>query len=343
MNKEKKERPISFVAGRSGGHIIPGLIYGRQQHTDKEIIFFSTATRIDKQLLQGRRRCTCFFLSLGSFPGKYVFQYPIFVIQLLRTFFQSIWLLRKTNPFMLISMGGYISIPVVFAAKILRIPVTLFELNTTPGRAIRFLTPFADNVYICFKEAQTYFPAHKVSIKSYPLRFNENDIMDQEQAKHQLGLPLKKKTLLILGGSQGSQFLNALMQDFVLTYPDQARKLCILHQTGNADEARNIQEFYETNQIFSEAFAYRENMLPFYCAADALISRAGAGTLFEITFFKKPAIIVPLETASTDHQLANAKAMQQKFPYLLDILKQSDIEQDRILFFSQLLKHICHP
>ena len=134
---------------------------------------------------------------------------------------------------------------------------------------------------------------------------------------------INKKTLFILGGSQGSIFINNLIKKW-LKKNKGLLNIQIIHQTGNSDPT-DWQEFYSKQNISVYHFEYSNNIKEFYQIADLVISRTGAGTLFELEFFKRKAIIIPLETNNSSHQLQNALEMSIKNPALFITIRQKEI------------------
>ena len=230
-------------------------------------------------------------------------------MQFVRAFFISYKQLRYIRPDHVMSMGGYISLPVCLAARMLKIPFDLYELNAVPGKAVVWLAPLARKIYVCFDEARAYFKPHKVVVSSYPLRFGVGDSMPKVRACMQLGLDETKKTLAILGGSQGSRSINELMKTFFKAHPQIVDKVQVIHQAGSLG-VQGLKDFYRELGISALVYDYDHKLEYTYSAADLIIARAGAGSLFEIAFFKKRGIIVPLELSSTDHQVDNAYALQ---------------------------------
>lgn len=131
------------------------------------------------------------------------------------------------------------------------------------------------------------------------------------------------KTILILGGSQGSRSLNELVMGYVSQLPAGC-KLQIIHQTG-AQNCELLEQFYLLKQIPALVFSYRDNLMPYMICADLIICRAGAGTLAEVLPLHKPVIVIPLQTSYTSHQLENAQALAQTNSQLT-VLIQSEIE-----------------
>lgn len=321
---------ICFVAGHSGGHIIPCVTHAqriRAEQPHATILFFTTTNEFDKKIIQNYQCITTLVqLPLCKLPGKQFFTYPLFVVQVIASCVKSLMMLYKSKPQRIISMGGLVSIPVCIAATLLRIPIELWELNVEPGKTIRCLASFATTINICFKETKKYFPNHTCSVVKYPVRFSEQDKKkSRENICTTLGLAHAKKTILIVGGSQGSQFLNNLIKQWLIENNSIHAHIQIIHQTGNQDLAI-MQEFYKRLQIPAIVFAFYSNIQDYYCIADLIICRAGAGTLAEIIFFEKKCITIPLQTSTTAHQLQNALALQKQYPDLVTVMYQQHVK-----------------
>ena len=332
--------PLCLVAGKSGGHIVPALSYAheyRQTSPDTPILFFSTDAKLDTSIVLSYPFISTYVpIKLDNFPRKKVWRYPAFIWHLINSFLTSIKYLWSQAPKRVISMGGYISIPVCLSAWLLRIPIELFELNASPGQASLFLAKFATKISVCFEQALNFFPANKTYKREYPLRFTDADRISKNQACIYLGLDPKKKVLLVLGGSQGSHFINNLLKDLTKEYAQELKDIQILHQTGDADVGA-MRMVYADGSFTAQVFDYKNDLQYCYSAADLVIARAGAGTLFELAFFSKKSIIIPLEADTTTHQLDNALAMAQRYPDLFIVLNQSSIKNDHNLFLKTLI------
>ncbi len=321
------QNPICCVAGISGGHIIPCLQFAKKQYaySDTPLLFISTTAALDKKIVAQFPEITDRFeLTLRNVPYRGWWKLPLFAFSFIQATWKSFWYLKKHTPSHIVSTGGFVAVPVCIAGKLLGIPISLFELNVIPGKAVKVLTKLATTVFICFKETSTYFKRPCI-LTSYPLRFSEQDKkITPTEAKLQIGFSETKKALLILGGSQGSQFLNNLIQQIPIPL---LQAYFIVHQTGSEQVVECI-DFYARNNIDAQVFAYRDNLNFYYQAADIIICRAGAGTLFETLFFEKQTIVIPLETKITDHQLDNAYAMQRTRPDLFSVLRQGELVKD---------------
>lgn len=338
---------IAFVAGRSGGHILPALTLAQQikvQDPNTNIIFFTTSYPLDQAIIKkhGSHVGQHIALTLGNVPFYNIFKILIFSINLLRAFFKSWRILRTMRPAKVIGMGGYISIPVCLAARILHIPVHLYDLDAKPGRANRFLAKYADKIFVCFEQTKLYLPIAKCELATYPIRFDTQvKHLSQESAQTQLGLS-NKKTIFINGGSQGSVFINACIKEWLELNPHIHSLIQIIHQTGSYDST-DWKTFYEELDIPAFTFSYRQDLVPCYSACDLIITRAGAGSLFEALFFEKPIITIPLETSSTAHQKDNARAMATSFPNLVTMITEQEIKKDNMIFFKNLNRYIYSP
>jgi len=330
---------ICCVAGKSGGHIIPCLTIAQKKQA--HILFFSSNTPLDRAILSQDPRVSWHIMLLLSTRAQSLLRT---MWQAISSFFVSFFYLCKHRPEEIITTGGIVAIPTCIAGFILRIPITLYSLDAVPGKAIRFLTPFATSIITPFTASQKYFPARKCRIESYPVKYESmTTIPDQGTALHSMGLSPHKKTILVLGGSQGSLFLNNCMKIFVESSYFDCNAIQIIHQTGSLD-ATDWKEFYTEKNVTAHVFSYTPHLENIYAAADLIICRAGAGTLFEIKFFNKKCIVIPLETNTTTHQIDNAWAMSSEYPELFCMVMQKDIEKDPTTFFAMVKQflHLSH-
>ena len=338
---------VAVVAGASGGHLIPGItsaLAALNDESAQEVLFFTTCSLLDQSIL--KNYATTFSISslpILPLPGKKWWCYPRFFLSMIKSFFISFRILRSKRPYQLISMGGLVSIPVCLAARLLGIKIILFELNAIPGKAVTFLAPLAHKIWVCFDDAGTYFKSEKVQIHSYPLRFTEKDRLQQDEARKNLGLEPQKKTLLIVGGSQGSQTINTIIETLISEYPQVLREIQIIHQTGaykiGTEFAHHwFADFFQRKDSTAVVFDFTDDLHICYSAADVVIARAGAGTLFELQYFLKKTLIIPLENVAQSHQVDNALAMIRQNPELFFLLRQRHLQKMPSLLYDQLTK-----
>ena len=329
-NKKLMHQPIiCFVAGRSGGHIIPALTLAQQEYAKYDFMFLSSDVQLDKDMLASTPHHIP--LTLGNIPYKKPWLLPQFIYQLAKAICTSVYHLHKHKPKKVISTGGYIALPVCLAATLLRIPIELFELNVIPGKATKVLAPLATSISICFEESKQYLPQKKCVYKPYPVRFPPEDKkITPTSARENLNLGPHKKTIFILGGSQGSLFINNLFKQWLKHNKQLHNTIQVIHQTG-VNDPTDWQQLYQQYNIPACVFAYNNNIKYCYAAANLIICRSGAGTLFEILFFETPCITIPLETATTNHQIANACALEKRYPHLFTMIQQHTIAKNPAL------------
>lgn len=320
-----KKTYIAVVAARSGGHILPGLTLAHEhckQHQGRQILFFSTNNSFDKQIINSYPdNITHISIPLDNVP-LHMYKYPLFIAHCIYSFFVSLYYLIKFKPHSIFLMGGYISIPVCLAAKLLRIKRELYELNAVPGKATRLLAPLANHIHVCFKPAMHSFNVNKTKLTHYPIRFAKNNV-SRTEAHHKLSLEESRSTLLVLGGSQGSVSLNKSFGEYLQKNPQLYSRINIIHQTGGLDTT-DWALLYKNLGIKACVFAFSNNLALHYAAADLIIARAGAGTIFETLFFKKRLVLVPLEIEGNDHQLHNAQAIAREHPELCTVIRHKE-------------------
>jgi len=334
------KRTICGVAGRSGGHIIPCLNHIQvllEHDLEQQVLFFSTDTTLDKNIVSKASFVTKHVaLPLENVPYKKWWRLPFLISGLFISLIKTTYFLIKYRPDLIISTGGYVSLPVCLIARLLSIRVELFELNVIPGQATKALAPFASTVRICFPETKKYLKTDNCLISPYPLRAAyKKALPTKDLALKFLDLSAHKKTILVLGGSQGSHSLNRLIPRALKEYPSATRELQIIHQAGN-DNLEEIISLYQQLGIKAKVFSFHDHIQQLYAATDVVICRSGAGTLFETLHFKKRCITIPLKADTTTHQIDNAYSFTQQYPDLFSMIEQHELETHPNLLVAQL-------
>jgi UDP-N-acetylglucosamine--N-acetylmuramyl-(pentapeptide) pyrophosphoryl-undecaprenol N-acetylglucosamine transferase len=223
--------------------------------------------------------------------------------------FQAFWHIFSLNPDLILSKGGFGSVPAVIAGWILRVPIFLQESDVSAGAANRFLSKLSVEIFTAFPVGKTTgIPAKKMISTGNPIRTKLLEA-NKEEAKKALKLVGEKPVILILGGSQGAQRINDKILEIL---PKFLKDFEIIHQCGskNFNEIKN-----EVKVILPEELQKYYHLYPFldsktlanaYAAADAVVSRAGAGAIFEIAALGLPSILIPLPESARKHQLKNA-------------------------------------
>lgn len=323
---------LCFVAGKSGGHLLPCITKAEkilQIDATNQAYLFSSGSSLDYKIMEKHPTIHHYVpASIESVPYKQPWLFPLFAYNMGAYFFNALYKLWEIKPSKIISFGGLNSIPVCLAGMALGIPFDLYELNVQPGQSIKFLSYFTDTLYICFAQTAQYFTNKNCIVTPYPVRFNYADrIYNKEKIIKTWNLSSDRKTIVILGGSQGSLFVNQAIKDCLEQDSTLRDSIQIVHQIGINDQA-DYKEFYEQHGIPAVVFAYNEQLENFYNLADLIICRAGAGTLFEVEFFKRQCIIIPLQTDLNNHQVQNAQAVAEMYPDYFSVILQENCAEN---------------
>lgn len=248
-------------------------------------------------------------ISCGKFRRYFSLENFLDFFRVIGGFFQSLKILKKLKPNVVFSKGGYVSVPVCFAAWMLKIPVVLHESDVTPGLANRICGHFAKAVCVSFDETKKFFPLKKILVTGNPVRpFVLKG--DQEKGFRITGFTGQKPVLLIMGGSLGAEYLNELVFGSLCKL---LQHIDIVHITGKGKfDLKKI--FHVDENLLKEykCFEFLDEELPhIYAISDLVVSRAGANSIAEIVALEKPSILIPLgRDASRGDQLENAKFME---------------------------------
>lgn len=293
---------IIVAGGGTGGHIYPAIsVVQSLQKIDPSIeaLFVGTPQGLESKIIpKAGYRLALIQSGKLNFSGQ-VFQKIKTLLKIPVGLAQSLKILLKEKPDMVLGVGGYASAPIVFVAALMGKRTAIWEPNAHPGMANRILSRFVDKSYLVFADATKYLKSKNNIVLGMPLR-SEIEDYTPNTAKHPIF------TILCFGGSQGSAFLNDKMSDLVLQNPEIASKIKVIHQTGPRDFKR-MQDKYK-NHASVEIHEYIYEMPKYYNQADLLFCRGGASTLAEAAAFGVVPIVVPLPAAD-DHQQRNAEAL----------------------------------
>jgi UDP-N-acetylglucosamine--N-acetylmuramyl-(pentapeptide) pyrophosphoryl-undecaprenol N-acetylglucosamine transferase len=305
---------IILTGGGTGGHLFP-LVAVAKKIKEKlgpevEFLYVGSGLAMEKNIMAEYGILTRHVLS-GKMRRYFSLQNFTDFFKIPLGFLQSLWILLRFMPDAIFSKGGYVAVPVVLAAWLYRIPILIHESDSIPGLANQFLAKLANRVAVAYPSAEKYFPAEKLALTGNPVRFEVTD-GDAVMLRTQLGFTASKKTLLVLGGSQGSQVINKAI---VTILPQLLRSYQIIHQTGEQNfqqvTAEAAQQGVKAGHdgYFAVAFLNANQLRDAFALSELVISRAGASFISEIAANGKPAILIPLENSANDHQRMNAFAL----------------------------------
>src|SRR5579871_934659 len=294
--------PATFVmaGGGSGGHVIPALAVARELRArGHSALFIGTRRGLESKLVPAQ-----------DFPIEWIEIGGLNRVGLRRTLSTlgelpfSVWqaarMLDRTKPAAVFSMGGYVAGPVLLAALWKRLPIVIMEPNAIPGFTHRRLARFVARALVSFPETMRWFPRERTEVTGLPIRAEFFAVPPKPREG--------KLTVLITGGSQGSRTLNRAVEESWPLWPNGAVRL--LHQTG-ASAFDDIAPRFRAAAVDGEITAFLTDMPRAFAEADLVVSRSGMGAVSELAAAGKPSILVPLPTASDQHQLRNAEALEK--------------------------------
>lgn len=307
---------IVLTGGGTGGHFYPLIAVAQELHKQAKEqkllnikIYYMAPEPYNKSLLfensitfvmvpAGKRRM---YFSVLNFIDFFKTGFGIII---------AIWKVFRIFPDVIFSKGGYVSFPILIAARFFGIPVVIHESDSVPGRVNRWAGKFAKKIAISFPEAMDYFKKEKVAFTGNPIR-RELMTLQKTGAYEFLKLEYDVPVILVLGGSQGAQIINEIILSSLSRLVDRYQ---IIHQTG----VLNFNEISETAKIVLNNNPHRERYKLFgylntlalrmsVGVSNLIISRAGS-VIFEIAVWKIPSILIPITNSNEDHQRKNAFA-----------------------------------
>ncbi len=301
---------IAVFAGPSGGHLFPALAYAeavKKKWPDSRIFLISSqrAGNFTRHFPPGLFE-ELIYLREFPFPSGFSLRSLAFLIEFPRAFMDSSKLLSRVKPDLCAGFGSFVSYPGMRLAMMRKIPNFVHEQNVVPGKATRMLVRHAQVTAQTFENTFEKRACARIETAGLPIR--------EELRKAAAENPRRASgqfTVLAVGGSQGAHGLNQKISDaFSRLSSEEKKKLAVIHITGRADMDW-IREFYRTGGIQAEVYAFHEKMHELYGKADMAITRAGANTLFELSLFKIPAIVIPYPYAGA-HQAENSGYFEKR-------------------------------
>ncbi|MGE3313702.1 MAG: undecaprenyldiphospho-muramoylpentapeptide beta-N-acetylglucosaminyltransferase [Planctomycetaceae bacterium] len=296
-----------LAGGGTGGHLFPGIAVAEamlRRAPDTRILFAGSERSLERDIVE---REGFSHASLPSMPSTSWKRNPfLFGWNNWSAYRAARALLQREKPRAVIGLGGFASVPVVIAARRMRIPVVLLEQNVVPGRATSWLSRGADRICISFPETASRIPsADSVAMTGNPVRGAIAELANQS-----VDVPEgRERTLLVLGGSQGSQAVNAAVLAAVEKLQNRFSQWRIIHQTG-ASDVELVQARYRDLSLSAHVEPFLNDMVSCYREATFAVARAGATTLAELACAGCPVVLIPYPGAIGDHQTWNARAYE---------------------------------
>jgi UDP-N-acetylglucosamine--N-acetylmuramyl-(pentapeptide) pyrophosphoryl-undecaprenol N-acetylglucosamine transferase len=300
---------IAIACGGTGGHIFPGLATARVlRERGHHVTLWLAGKGGEDTAVQGWEGRIVTIPSEGFQFGA--FRSVLTALRIVRAVFRCWRIMLRHQPDVVLAMGSYASIGPCFAARLHGIPYILHEANAVPGRAVRMLAPKARAIAICFEETRYHLKGLPAVSAGMPLR--------PEIKPSALRPQSSDFDLLVMGGSLGAHAINEMVSEAVCALKNPAVR--VTHLTGVADE-KTVAERYRSAGVKASVQAFTHDMVSLYEKASLAICRSGASTCAELGVFSLPALLVPYPHAASDHQTANARALE-KFG-AADVVQQS--------------------
>lgn len=315
---------IAFTGGGTGGHVFPALavLENLPRKGRDRVIWIGSKGGIERKILE-KKRIPYYGIPSGKLRRYLSFKNFFDLFKIAGGIIASFLILRKEKPGLLFSKGGYVSVPPVIAASLLRIPVFTHESDLRPGLATRINYRFAEKVLVSFPGTENFFAPDSVAKLIYtgnPIR-SELLTGDPGKGRSLVGCPKDLPMLLVLGGSQGSAFINELI---ILEIENLSRACFVVHQMGIANYTASIKANYYAAPFFTGELPH------LLAAADLVVCRSGANTLWEVAALGKSALLIPLsQAASRGDQIENAEYFTERGAAL--VLPEEEATGPRLL------------
>jgi UDP-N-acetylglucosamine--N-acetylmuramyl-(pentapeptide) pyrophosphoryl-undecaprenol N-acetylglucosamine transferase len=299
---------VLIAGGGTGGHLYPGIAVAREllaRRQDARVVFAGTAAGLEARVLP-REGFELELIRSAGLKGK-SWRARLRGAVLLPLGALDAWhVISRHRPSVAVGVGGYSSGPVIALAAARGIPTLLMEQNAVPGITNRMLARMVDAAAVTFEDSTVFFGA-KAFLSGNPVRA-EFFAPDERSAPPAPDAPPPPVRVLVFGGSQGAHAINMAMADAAPRLARAALPLAITHQTG-AGDLEMVRDAYRRAGIDARVEPFLHAMDREMTSADLVVCRAGATTLAELTAAGRPSILIPLPTATDDHQRKNAEAL----------------------------------
>lgn len=295
---------LVISAGGTGGHIFPGIAVAESliaRNTGDTAVFIGTPYGLEKTIIPDAG-FKLHLIEAHQFLGRSVIHKAVTLLRIVKGIAMCLKILKMEKPDAILGMGGFTSVPVILAGRMLGIPCFIHEQNVEPGLANKLLSRITQAVFVSFDETAKKMPPGQAVHSGNPLR-----------QKLQRIKGIKNPTsfgIFVFGGSRGAKSINDAVVS-LLPFLTEYKNVAVYHQTG-AEDLERIRDAYSRTRIAHEVFAFTNEMEKYYALSNVIISRAGATTIFELAFFRKASILIPYPYSAGNHQWQNAAYVEKK-------------------------------
>ncbi|MGE5841949.1 MAG: undecaprenyldiphospho-muramoylpentapeptide beta-N-acetylglucosaminyltransferase [Deltaproteobacteria bacterium] len=290
------------AGGGTGGHLFPGVAVAKEmvrRFEGGEILFVTGKRKMESEVLQktGFRQTS---IAVEGMKGKGLLRGAWAGLKLPWSFLQSLWIIREFSPHLVLGVGGYSAGPLCLAGRVLGVPSAIHEQNSFPGITNRLLCRVVNRVFISFEASRQHFSGRSIHLTGNPIR---PEFVTSETRLSRSGKPF---TVVVVGGSQGARAVNEAFVEAAALLKMRNKPCRVIHQTGELDYER-VAALYKEKGLEAEVRPFIQDMAGLYREADLVVSRAGAGAVFEMAAMGKPSLLIPYPFAANRHQETNAQ------------------------------------
>ena len=293
---------VIISAGGTGGHIYPALAIInkiKKKEPNSEFLYIGTHNRMEKDIVP-KRGIPFKSIEMYGFNKKNLLKNFKTVKCLLKAFKDAKKIIKEFNPDIVIGVGGYVTVPVIYSAKKLGYKTFLHEQNSLPGKSNRFLIKYSDMIGVSFPSSMESLPKDKTVLTGNPC--SEDAVNKKAIDKKDIGLSENKKLVLIVMGSLGAGRVSKYLMDELQMFKDVNYEILFITGKGSYDEVKGKK--YPKNV---KIIPFYEGLPSIMKKSDLMVTRAGASTLSEIIALRLPSIIIPSPFVANNHQFINAK------------------------------------
>ncbi len=319
-----RELSVVIACGGTGGHLFPGIAIAEElKRRGHHPLLLISQKKVDADASAKYGELEFRTVPAIAKPSTLSPKMLPFLWRLWRTTGQSKRLLRAHRAEVVIGMGGFTSLPPVYAGNKLGLVTAMHDSNALPGKSNRVGARWCTKVLLGLEAARKYFPHSEVEVTGTPVRAEFRNLPPKEEALAKFGLQPGRPVVLSFGGSQGAMRINTLVAEASRESGDRVQWLQI---AGRADEARV--KGLVGGRVNHTVTGFCDDMPSAYAAGDLVISRSGGASLTEVAFLGKPSVLVPYPFAADDHQTRNAESFEKAGAAVL--ARERDLDGGRL-------------
>jgi UDP-N-acetylglucosamine--N-acetylmuramyl-(pentapeptide) pyrophosphoryl-undecaprenol N-acetylglucosamine transferase len=315
---------ILIACGGTGGHLFPGIAVAEAMLArGHEVLLLISEKKVDSEASAKYKHLTFKTMPAVAKPPTLSLRMLPFLVKMWGSVRHCKKLIREFQADAVLGMGGFTSLPPVYAGHKMGLKTFIHDSNARPGRANVLTSRFCTRVFLGLEPAKAFFPNRETVMTGTPVRPEIINLPSLEDAAAAFGLEVGRPTIVVTGGSQGAKRLNELCAQAAANLPEQTQ---VLHIAGALD-------FQRVSEITQEREGYKvlgfcDQMPSAYAVADLVIARSGASSLTEISIAGHPSILVPFPYAADDHQTRNAEVFANAGASVL--VQEKDLDAEKL-------------